>query len=145
MLQLPSFLKDVDQLLVQISLQNKGQYNVLILKFCGNQECTVRLVGERIMGKCEFTVENSSWLLRLFATFSFVNLFWRIEMSLIELQTASAGNLNIERAQAPAGPSVPGQLVAQSLLQFNYLLVWIKSIYSKCNAVCICWYQRKII
>ena len=37
-------------------------------------------------------------------------------MSLIELQTASAGNLNIERAQAPAGPSVPGQLVAQSLL-----------------------------
>ena len=43
-------------------------------------------------------------------------------MSLIELQTASAGNLNIERAQAPAGPSVPGQLVAQSLLQFNYYL-----------------------
>ena len=37
-------------------------------------------------------------------------------MSLIELQTASAGNLNIERAQAPAGPSVPGQLVTQSLL-----------------------------
>ena len=34
-------------------------------------------------------------------------------MSLIELQTASAGNLNIARAQAPAGPSVPGQLVAQ--------------------------------
>ena len=24
------------------------------------QECTVRLVGERIIGKCEFTVENSS-------------------------------------------------------------------------------------
>ena len=39
------------------------------------QECTVRLVGERITGKCGFTVENSSWLLRLFATFSFVNMF----------------------------------------------------------------------
>ena len=59
-------------------------------------------------------------------------------MSLIELQQASVGNLNIARAQAPAGPSVPGQLVAQSLLQFHYLVVWIKSIYSKCNAVCIC-------
>ena len=41
-------------------------------------------------------------------------------MSLIELQTASAGNLNIERAQAPAGPSVPGQLVAQSLPRACY-------------------------
>ena len=43
-------------------------------------------------------------------------------MSLIELQKASAGNLNIVRAQAPTGLSVPGQLVAQSLLQFNYYL-----------------------
>ena len=45
---------------------------------CGlrlSQECTGRLVGERIVGKWGFTVENSSWLLRLFATFSFVNLF----------------------------------------------------------------------
>ena len=46
-------------------------------------------------------------------------------MSLIDLQQASAGNLNIARAQALTGPSVhcvPGQLVAQSLLQFHYLL-----------------------
>ena len=40
-------------------------------------------------------------------------------MLLIELQSASAGNLNIARAQALTGPSVPGQLVAQSLLQFS--------------------------
>ena len=43
-------------------------------------------------------------------------------MSLIELQTAPAGNLNIARAQAQTGPSVAGQLLAQSLLQFYYLL-----------------------
>ena len=42
-------------------------------------------------------------------------------MLLIELQSASAGNLNIARAQALTGPSVPGQLVAQSLLQFACL------------------------
>ena len=36
---------------------------------------TVRYVGEPIIGKCGFTVENSSWLLTLFATFSFVNMF----------------------------------------------------------------------
>ena len=53
-------------------------------------------------------------------------------MSLIELQPASAGNSNIARAQAPTGLSCP------ELLQFHYLLVWIKSIYSKCDAVCIC-------
>ena len=43
-------------------------------------------------------------------------------MLLIELQSASAGNLNIARAQAPTGLSVPGQLVAQSLPQFHHLL-----------------------
>jgi len=42
-------------------------------------------------------------------------------MLLIELQSASAGHLNIARAQALTGPSVPGQLVAQTLVQFACL------------------------
>ena len=38
-------------------------------------------------------------------------------MSLIELKPASARNLNIARAQALTGPSVPGQLKAVSKLR----------------------------
>ena len=33
-------------------------------------------------GKCGFTVENSSWVLRLFATFSFVIIFFKVEIVL---------------------------------------------------------------